>query len=405
MASEITVPRLGWTMDEGVLVEWLKKDGDTVVEGEPIFTLEGDKVTEDVGAIDSGILRLTKGSPSPGDVVMVGAVVAYLVAPGEEIVGPESAAAVSKPPATPTAPERAPSGSPEASAGSRTPEPATGGAPHGRSVSPRAASRARELGVDVRKVAGSGRSGRVRERDVVEAARGAGEPAVSPGSRGLSIRRTIATRMARSARNTAAATLTTTAEATRLVEIRQRLLARGGDRPTVSFNDLVVAVVAVALREHPDINAWWVDEDVVPRSEVNIGIAVDLGEGLRVPVIREADTLKVRDLSARTRELIDLARAGELSSRDVADGSFTITNLGMYDIDVFTPIIYEPQVAILGVGRIRDQARVLDGEVVVRPEVTLSLTIDHRAVDGVPAAGFLRSIRTGIESPDSVVEE
>jgi len=211
--------------------------------------------------------------------------------------------------------------------------------------------------------------------------------------------------MARSARNTAAATLTTPAEATRLVEIRQRLRAQGGDHPTVSFNDLVVAVVAVALREHPDINAWWVDEDVVPRSEVNIGIAVDLGEGLRVPVIREADTLKVRDLSARTRELIDLARAGELSSRDVADGSFTITNLGMYDIDVFTPIIYEPQVAILGVGRIREQARVLDGEVVVRPEVTLSLTIDHRAVDGVPAAGFLRSIRTGIESPDSVVEE
>ena len=405
MASEITVPRLGWTMDEGVLVGWLKKDGDAVVEGEPIFTLEGDKVTEDVGAIDSGILRLTKGSPSPGDVVMVGAVVAYLVSSGEEIVGAESAAAVSKPPATPTAPEKGPGGSPEASAGSRTPEPATGGAPHGHSVSPRAASRARELGVDVRKVAGSGRSGRVRERDVVEAARGAGEPAVSPGSRGLSIRRTIATRMARSARNTAAATLTTTAEATRLVEIRQRLRAQGGDHPTVSFNDLVVAVVAVALREHPDINAWWVDEDVVPRSEVNIGIAVDLGEGLRVPVIREADTLKVRDLSARTRELIDLARAGELSSRDVADGSFTITNLGMYDIDVFTPIIYEPQVAILGVGRIREQARVLDGEVVVRPEVTLSLTIDHRAVDGVPAAGFLRSIRTGIESPDSVVEE
>ena len=262
--------------------------------------------------------------------------------------------------------------------------------------------------MDWRKLTGSGRTGRIRERDVraavVQAARlpDAGEP---PAPRGAavpvrSVRRTIARHLLDSHHATAPVTLNASADATNLVNLRNQFkAARAADVLVPSYTDFLVKLSAVALQRHPLLNARWEDEAVRLLPEVHVGVAVDTDAGLLVPVLRDVPSLTLKQVAARSRDLIGRARAGRLGADDLQGGTFTVTNLGAFGIDAFTPIINPPQCAVLGVGRIRREPVVLGEQVVVRDRVTLSLTFDHRIVDGAPAARFLQTLCGLIENP------
>jgi pyruvate dehydrogenase E2 component (dihydrolipoamide acetyltransferase) len=406
MAIEITVPRLGWSMEEGTFAGWLKRDGELVRKGDLLFALEGDKATQEIESFDEGILRCLPDGPRAGDVVHVGQLLAHLVSGAESpgFAAPQA-----------TALEGEARKGPDSSVETGLPlDRAVRDTDHSRSAvssSPRARRRAAELGVDWTRLTGSGKGGRVRERDVI-AASGAGKPpATAPAPReGVAsprplspIRRAIAERMVSSLRTTAPVTLTTTADASNLVNLRDqfRASATGGDATVPSYTELITKLTAIELRSHPEFNARWDEGGIVLLPEIHIAVAVDTDAGLLTPVIRDADRLGLRDLVARSRELIALAREGRLASDRMRGGTFTVTNLGAYGIDAFTPIINPPQCAILGLGRIRTEPVFLDGQFVPRQVITLSLTFDHRIADGGPAARFLQSLGRSIENPAS----
>lgn len=198
---------------------------------------------------------------------------------------------------------------------------------------------------------------------------------------------------------TAPVTLTTRVDATNLVNLRNQFKAAAGQEIVPSLTDLVVKLLSIALTEHPWLNARWENDAVVEVTEIHVGVAVDTPSGLLVPVLRDVPSLGVRDIARRSREMIDAARAGTLSTADLTGGTFTVTNLGMYGIDAFTPIINPPEAAILGLGAVRREPCYVGEQVVPREIMTLSLTFDHRIVDGAPAARFLQTLATGIENP------
>ena len=450
MAIEIVMPRLGWTMEEGVLVEWLKQDGDSVSVGDMIFTVESDKALNEVEAFEEGILRIPPNSPSPGTTVAVGGLLAYLVQPGEAI--PVS------PPAVPAKVTSAPATS--------VPATLVDSKSNGHSItaiSPRARRVAGELGVDWTTIKGSGRTGRIVERDVraalvaqpttpdlfpviepVEvspvARRAAKElgvdlaalgtqmngkritrqdveraaaappqfhsPFASQGDTRIPIsrtRNTIAERMAASSNTTAPVTLTTEVDATELVKLRKQLKGDNpAGRPVPSYNDLLAKLCSVALAEHPMLNARFEGDEIVQSAAVNIGLAVDTERGLLVPVIRDVAAKNLRQIAGESAALIEATRAGTMQADSLSGGTFTISNLGMYEIDAFTPIINLPQCAILGVGRIVPKVVVIDAEseqTAIRHMLFISLTFDHRLVDGAPAGRFLQRIKQFIEQP------
>jgi pyruvate dehydrogenase E2 component (dihydrolipoamide acetyltransferase) len=283
-------------------------------------------------------------------------------------------------------------------------------------ISPRARRAARELGMDVDGLRGSGMSGRVLERDILAAAASQARPALAqssiperdtvPAADVLElaitpIRRTIAERMVESARTTAGVTLTTSVDATNLGNLRHQFkaVAALGEPPAITVTDIIIKLTALALEKHPLLNARWSGEKIVVSSQINIGIAVDTEQGLLVPVVRDVPRRTLRQLAALSRELIDRARAGALTVGEMRGGTFTVTNLGPMGIEMFTPLINLPECAILGVGRIQKQVVVDDRQFVARDRMTLSLTFDHRIVDGAPAARFLQSLSTLIENP------
>ncbi len=452
MAFEITIPRLGWSMEEGTFVRWLKRDGDAVQPGEALFELEGEKSAQDVEAVDGGILRIPATAPQPGSVVAVGAVVGYLVADGEGTPGiaeetsrvitdsmpPAVAAAVSvsAPPAAPSVRRMArelgvdlgqiagsgPAGRITAADVRTTSTVAVGSGLNERVVSspransstvasPRARRVARELGIDWTGMSGTGRDGRVREQDVramatarPDASRSLATPkfadvagATSPVTRH---RRTIADRMTHSRQHTAPVTLTTRIDATNLVSLRQQFKSDGG-AVVPSYSDIVVKLVALALAQHPQLMTRWVDEQLIVPDVIGIGLAVDTDAGLLVPVIRDVPSLSLVELSAASNRMIAQARAGQLKASDMQGGVFTVTNLGAYGIDAFTPIINSPETAILGLGRIRREVVVFENQIVARDQMSLSLTFDHRIVDGAPAARFLQTVSQALETPSA----
>ncbi len=364
MAHEITVPRLGWTMEEGTFGGWLKADGDEVREGDELFTLESDKATEPITAIDAGILRIPADGPRQGDVVKVGQRLGFLVAEGEAAPVNSKAAA------------RRETAAPAAAVRER--ESMNRGKAKRKAASPRARRTARALGIDWSQLTGSGRTGRIVERDVRAAAAHGG-----PADRLVpltSIRRLIAERMAASAHATAAVTLTTKADATLLREFRERRRAQGGIVP--GYTELILSLTAQALGRHPQLNARWQGDSIVQCAGIHIGVAVDTEAGLVVPVIRDANWLGVDELAARLADLAERARSRRLHSDELQGGTFTITNLGMYGIDAFTPIVNLPECAVLGIGRVLAEPAVFQGQLVPRDRVSLSLTFDHRVVDG-----------------------
>jgi pyruvate dehydrogenase E2 component (dihydrolipoamide acetyltransferase) len=374
MPTEVIMPRLGWDMKVGSVAEWLKRDGDRVEVGEPICMIAGDKATTELEAPESGILRLAPKTPEVGEEVPIGTVLAYLVAADEDI----------------------PSGA--------APTPVVNGA---RRIvaSPRARRAAAALGVDWRTLAGSGRGGRILERDVQNASPVGAPPERQEEAVPLhGIRRLTAERMAHSAQTVAAVTLTTEADATALVRLRDQAMAEQGDAAAdlPTYTDLMIKVVAIALGEHPALNASLNDDGIVQHPTAHVAIAVDTPRGLIAPVVRDATNRSVSAIARETKRLVAAGRSGAAKTEDLEGGTFTITNLGMFDIDAFTPMVNLPQCAILGLGRIIAKPVVVDEtseQVAVRRMLSLSLTFDHRLVDGAPAARFLQRVKHLVERP------
>jgi pyruvate dehydrogenase E2 component (dihydrolipoamide acetyltransferase) len=382
MACEIRVPRLGWSMEEGTFLRWLKRDGETVRAGEPLYELEGEKATQEIESIDAGILRIPPHGPIGGTTVAVGALLGYLCAEGESM--PAGKAVAWGESARPTF---SATSTVVGLADSAHPTPA-----HSTRIisSPRARRVAAELGVDWRQLNGTGRDGRIRESDVRAAA-----PKTS------SRRRTIAERMLASQQLTAPVTLTTRADATQLVVARQKFQSRG-ELLAPAYTDFVACLVAEVLKSHRQLAGRWDDrtqQNVLPGDDsMHIGIAVDTEQGLLVPVIRNVAAMAVKQVAERSRALVEAARSGQLAAAEMQDAVFTITNLGAYGIDAFTPIINYPETAILGVGAIRLEPVVLDSDrIEPRYVIALSLTFDHCRVDGAPAARFLRAVCAALE--------
>lgn len=395
MAIEITVPRLGWSMEEGRFLGWLKQPGDTVAVGDPLFTLENEKAAQDVEAVDAGVLHVPDGAPQPGDVVPVGGRLGWLLATGEAA---PAAGSVPAPAPSEAAPATAAGPASEPTAGPRATPAAAQAAPP---ASPRARRAAASLGVDLATCTPGGTAGRIRERDVRGLAT-AGRPAAVPprDPAAAAIRRTIAERMMTSLANTAPVTLTSRADATNLVALRTQFKAAGSGTAVPAYTDIVAKLAAIALSSHPLLAARWEGDGPVLPDAIHIGIAVDTDHGLVVPVIRDVAGLTLAEITRRSADLVAAARGRRSSPDDLRGGSFTITNLGGYGVDAFTPIINYPETAVLGLGAIRPELVALDeGRAATRDVITLSLTFDHRVVDGGPAARFLQMLRQGIENP------
>jgi pyruvate dehydrogenase E2 component (dihydrolipoamide acetyltransferase) len=388
VAIEITVPRLGWSMEEGTFIEWRRADGDRIAPGDTLFVLESEKAAEEIESLDRGVLRIPPDAPKPGDKVLVGQVLAYLVAEGEAA----PLAQVQRRKAETTAPdqqgriteERTPSAT---AADRRTP-----------AISPRGRRAASELGVNWSGVKGSGRNGRIRERDIRAAAAERTDGRLIPHS---NHRRVIAARMVAGVTQAAPVTLTARADATNLVMLRNQFKTDTTSPNEIipSYTDLILKLTAVALRQHPLLQAQWRDDGLFVPNRVDIAVAVDTDAGLLVPVVRGVDELTVMQIAARSHELIALARAGRLTAEEMRDATFTVSNLGHLGVDAFMPIIHLPQCAVLGVGRISREPAVVDNQIVPRDRMTMSLTFDHRVVDGAPAARFLDTLRACIEQP------
>lgn len=405
MPLPITVPRLGWSMEEGTFGEWLKAPGEFVRAGEMLFVLEGEKSAQEIESFDSGRLCVPADAPQPGDTVKVGDLLGFLLADGEpapvSVRTCEPHAAASPPP-TPT-PARS-----EPPASTAAPSPNDARSPV---ATPRARRRAEELGVDWTRLRGTGRNGRIRERDVLAGATAriaddgasAQEPAPTepgrhvPASR---LRRTIAQRMSAGVHRAAPVTLTTKVDAQALVARRERLRAEAAGGPVPSYGDILVHLAAQTLRELPDLNACWHRDGIHVYDVVHVAVAVDAPDGLLAPVVRDADRLTLDEIAEQTRRFAAEARAGRLSQDRLSGGTFTVTNLGMFGIDAFTPILNLPQAAILGVGRIVEEPVVRHGRLEVGRTITLSLTFDHRVVDGAPAARWLQALGERIRDPN-----
>ena len=415
MAVEVKLPRLGQGMESGTIVRWLKAEGDTVRKSEPLYELDTDKVTQEVEAEASGVLLkivVTDGEVDVGTTIgVIGSRdedVSALVAASS---GDGAAAAALAP--APVSPGGN-GGAPEAPLAAVAPSPAPVRAPGERvKASPLARRIARERGLDLAAIAGTGPDGRIVADDVEAASPGAPvaaepraavpPPVVVPGEVELvelsQTRKTIARRLTE-AWQAPVFQLTVTADATQLVATRERmveLLREGETKPTVS--DVLTRVVASALVRHRPVNAHFVEGRILRDPAANVGLAVAAPGGLVVPVIRDADRRSVQQIAEARADLVGRAREGKLQLADLDGGTFTISNLGMYGIEEFVAVLNPPQVAILAVGSIEQRAHARAGELVALPTLTMTLSCDHRAIDGSEGAEFLRAVKAFVETP------
>jgi pyruvate dehydrogenase E2 component (dihydrolipoamide acetyltransferase) len=381
MPTIVIMPALEMAQETGKIVRWLKGPGDAVQKGEPIVEVETDKVTVEVEAPASGVLGdVTAGE---GDVIPVGQAIARVFAPGEAAASPRPAAAVA---ATPAA--RAVTKQPVASR-------ATDGAPARLvAASPKARRLAGERGLDVAALRGSGPGGAILVADLPAAA--AAAPRVAGPGVGT-VWRVMAERMTASWTTAPHFYLVREVDASRLVAWRERVKSAAGAK--ITYTDLLVRLVAVTLSRHPAVNAAWKDGVIAPAPDISIGLAVAIEAGLVVPVIHRADTLSLAELAARREDLVSRAQAGKLRPADIQGGGFTISNLGMFGVDAFSAIVNPPQAAILAVGRIADRVVPVKGRPAVRPTMVLTLSCDHRALDGARGAQFLGALADLVEEP------
>ena len=442
MAQEIIIPRLGWSMEEGTFVAWLKSEGDFVKRGDALFELEGEKATQEIEAVDEGVLRIPLTGPKPGSVHKVGAIIGYLVGANDSIpalanpsqqtnieVVNEADSVVASPSVRQLARKVGIQLSQVKGTGPRgrilqedvhqakvifsenAQEPVISHVSKMSSqqvASPRARRLASSLGIDWKLLIGSGAGGRIRECDVKAASTNLPSDITSAGkAQRIPIskkRRLIAQRLVASRQLTVPVTLTTKANATNLVNLRNQFKSTNGTHPIPSFQDIITKLVAEVLKQHMFLAGRW-DEDAIvlpAHHELDIGMAVDTDDGLLVPVIRNVAGLTLRDVAAQSKSLVQQAREGKITAAQMQGGVFTITNLGAFGIDSFTPVINYPEAAILGLGAIRKEPVFLDdGQVVAQLQLALSLTFDHRIVDGAPAARFLQALVSAIANPSA----
>jgi pyruvate dehydrogenase E2 component (dihydrolipoamide acetyltransferase) len=391
MPTNVIMPALEMAQETGRLIRWLKAEGDPVNKGEPLMEIETDKVTVEIEAPANGVLAAV--TATEGTDVPVGETVAQILAPGETAT--EAHAAPSAPAPEPVAAVAAP---PEAA------PDAGGNGRRGRPLaSPKARRLAAERGLDLAAVSGTGPHGAIVAADLDQAA--APETAAVP-DRGEELE--VGSIWRRMAERTAESWqaphffLTREVDAGRLLSWRETARLRDGYE-SVTHTDLLVKVAAEALRRHPRANASWLDGHISSSGGVNVGIAVAVDDGLVVPVIHAADRLSLREIAMRRAELVAAAREGKLRPHDVSGGTFTISNLGMYGVDGFLAIVNAPQAAILAVGRIADRVVAADGVPTVRPSVVLTLSCDHRVLDGARGAQFLQTLVALVEEPAGIV--
>jgi pyruvate dehydrogenase E2 component (dihydrolipoamide acetyltransferase) len=387
MAVEVTMPKFGLTMHEGTIQRFFKAIGESVSAGDPLYEVETEKVLYEVESPASGVFAAALFEE--GATVECGVAVAVIAEAGDD------PASIRAKYATAVASASASNGEVKTAKASASAtveaKPASG---ERRAVSPVARKLAAELGVNLDNVSGTGPGGRVTREDVERAAK-APQPSPAPKStpthqavpmRGM--RKTIAERMHQSLRDTAQLTITSEADVTAATELRERL-KREFD---FTYTDLLIQACGRALLKHPRMNSRLDGNQIVPSSDANIGIAVSLDDGLIVPVLREVTNKSLREIASLSKEAGEKARAGKLKLEDISSGTFTITNLGTYGVDAFTPILNTGETGILGVGRIVEKPAIYRGEMTRRAMMTLSLTFDHRVIDGAPAALFLQTV-------------
>jgi len=440
MPTNIIMPALELAQETGKVLRWLKSPGEAVQKGEPIVEIETDKVTVEIEAPASGVLRDV--TARQGDVVPVGQTIAMIVAAGEvgggaagvpSAVRPAASAAatgaVPSPPAAVGVSAGAVKASPLARklaeqhgvdltrvrtasgriekadvlayVGSQTAAPAGNGvAARLAAASPKARRLAAERGVDISMVPGSGPGGAVLVADVPTAGRPAttapAAPRVAAPAVGT-VWRIMAERMTTSWTSAPHFYLVREVNVSRLVSWLDKARKQTGAH--ITYTDLLVKLVAAALSQHPRVNASWKDGTIVQNADINIGLAVAIDDGLVVPVVHRADTLRLAEIAARREDVVSRAQAGRLRPADIQGGGFTISNLGMYGVDAFNAIVNPPQAAILAVGRIADRVVAVNGQPAVQPAMVLTLSCDHRALDGARGAQFLGALADLIEEP------
>jgi pyruvate dehydrogenase E2 component (dihydrolipoamide acetyltransferase) len=415
MATKVLMEALSPTMEEGRLVEWKKNEGDAVAQGDVLAEVETDKAVMELVARAAG--RLLTRLVAEGATVPVGSVLGWIGEAGEAIPGdgakaPSAAAKPAAPPPQPAPAAAPPPAAPSASAPARSPARAPAAAPGRVKASPLARKLAGERGLDLAAIPGSGPEGRVVKRDVESAAAApAPRPAPAAARRPEApataftdlpltlIRKTIAKRLVQSLGPIPTFYLTTEVDMERAAEARDALKAALGDEGKVSFNDIVLKAVATALTHHPACNAWWQDDHVRQWHAIHLGVAVAIPDGLITPVIRDADRKGLRQIGAEARDLAQRARDRKLQPEEYTGATFSVSNLGMFDIDEFTAIINPPEAGIIAVGRLAEQPVALDGQVQVRRRMRLTMSCDHRVIDGATGAQFLKTVKLMLENP------
>jgi pyruvate dehydrogenase E2 component (dihydrolipoamide acetyltransferase) len=424
MSSQVTLPRLGQGMESGTIVRWLKSEGEKVEKGDPLYELDTEKVTQEVEADSSGVLL--KILAQEGDEIEVGKAIAVIGEEGEEVPTDESEpkAEAEKPKAEaeePTevteeepaeegepAPERDDARERGKETGTEAPSEPEQRVNGGRvKASPLARRIAKERGIDLGQLRGTGPEGRIVAEDVERLS--ASPAKAAPSAAAVSgevetvklnqMRKTIARRMTE-AWEAPAFQIAMSADMSASIRLREALLERveeGGVRPT--YSDILTKVIALALMRHRDMNAHFAGEEVHLFPTANIGIAVAIPHGLVVPVIRSCEAKTIQEIAVARADIVERTRGGKLKAEDLENGTFTISNLGMYGVERFTAVLNPPQAGILAVGAIEEQAVVEDGELKIHPRMDMTLTVDHRSVDGATAAEFLRTVKSFLEEP------
>ncbi len=396
MAASVVMPALEMAQESGKIVAWLKKEGDAVSKGEPLLEIETDKAIVEIEATADGVLAGVKSQE--GDVVPVGVTIAWIVAPGEQ--PPTETPAAAPTARKVTEPSRA-----AAPSSARAEADAT--ADSGARISPKARRLAKERGVDISRIRGTGPDGAITSDDVLAAAAaGAAQaaPAQAPAALGT-VARLMAERMTQSWTQVPHFFLVRELDAGALLQARERLgpAVEHGRGVKLTHTDLLVALTARVLKKHPKLNATWTGNSIQLNPRVNVSVAMAVTDGVVGAVIPDADTAPLADIALQRRDLTERARSGRLRPADVAAGTFTVTNLGMYDVDAFNAIIAPPQAASLAVGRIAERVTAVNHQPAVRPMMTLTLSADHRVIDGAQAAVFLNDLAEAIRAPEEML--
>lgn len=444
MATEVIMPKLGATMEEGTIVSWLFQAGDVVEEGDAIAEIQTDKIVLEIEAETTGVLLKTLYEE--GSTVKVQEVVAYLGEEGESVEGPENqsstaapkplkeqsknlaevTAAIEAPALTGNKIRRTPAARKLAEDNQIDLRNITGSGPLGRiqkidvenflaenakKITPLAKKIAVAKGIDYKNITGTGSNGKILKGDLAlsnpvnenEDNQEIHQPEKRVPFKG--IRKVIADRMSQSAYTAPHVTLTSEVDMTNSVSLRKQLLPMieklNGHR--LSFNEVILKATAHTLQTYPDINISLEKDEIIYRSNINVGFAVAVQNGLVVPVVKNAEKLGLAAITEECKTLSKLARNGKLLPEQMQNGTFTISNLGMYAVDAFTPIINQPEAAILGVGRIQEKPVAVNGELAIRPMMTVSLSFDHRIIDGAPAAAFLTDLKETLENPFKLI--